>query len=169
MNVISQTVWHRRGTSVLWDPAALALVTPVQSVLSLRGFFDLCRVWPDALPSSGGRCADVAGLDACLDSMAAEDARAWLDGQLRPKLIAYQSRYDGSALIFWVAGGADRITTGIADGTVWMNRAASVAEDPIDLGSGLWGGAAGTVSKLASGNDTGTGARTIGLYVPRIS
>ena len=168
MNVISQQVWHRRGTSVVWDPAALALVTPVQSVLSLRGFFDLCRVWPDDLPS-GRRCAVVAGLDACLDSMAAEDAREWLDGQLRPKLIAFQTKYDGSAVIFWVAGGADRITTGIADGTVWMNRAASVPEDPIDLGSGLWGGAAGTVSQLASVNDTGPGARNIGLYVPRIS
>ena len=168
MNVISQQVWHRRGTSVVWDPAALALVTPVQSVLSLRGFFDLCRIWPADLPL-GRRCAVVAGLDACLDSMAAEDAREWLDGQLRPKLIAFQTKYDGSAVIFWVAGGADRITTGIADGTVWMNRAASVPEDPIDLGSGLWGGAAGAVSKLASVNDTGPGARNIGLYVPRIS
>ena len=87
MNVISQTVWHRRGTSVPWDPLALASVTPVQSVLSLRGFFDLCRVWPDALPSARGRCAVVAGLDACLDSMAFDDARAWLEGHLRPKLL----------------------------------------------------------------------------------
>jgi hypothetical protein len=75
-------------------------------VLSLRQLLRMIGQWPDDLPSNKGGTMVVAGLDACLDLMAPEQADAWLGNVLKHAILSFQDAYQGeAALVFWLPVG----------------------------------------------------------------
>jgi len=134
------TVWQRRGISWLWSAEALASVANAAEVLSLRQLFQVCRSWPDELPSNGGNTLVVAGLDACLDLLRPEDAETWLGGEVKEAILAFQEAFSGElALIFWLPDGKRRFHINSATDAVTWRCAAPHSADSLDFGRVLWG------------------------------
>jgi hypothetical protein len=103
MHLIRDTSWRQRGLSLLWNPRVLFEIASADEALSIRQFFALSRAWPDRLPSVGGNGVVVAGVEGSLDALSPTDAEAWLDQELRPRLLSFQDEYESQAgLILWL-------------------------------------------------------------------
>src|SRR4051794_10071829 len=103
MKPLQGDVWKRRGFSLLWSASALANVAKPGEVISIRQFFGMNRKWPEDLPSNLGASLVVAGLDGCIDLLSPADAEDWLENDLRPVLVNFQSEYGlDAALALWL-------------------------------------------------------------------
>jgi hypothetical protein len=101
MRLIHDTSWTRRGSSLLWGAEALLEITSPAEVVSVRQLFALAEGWPEDLPSGKGNTLVVAGLEGCVDALTPEDAEAWLEQDLRPRMLGFQEEYQGqAALVF---------------------------------------------------------------------
>lgn len=173
MNVLRSRGWMRRGFSLLWEPSVLADVIAPAAVVSIRDFFVLRKAWPENLPGSQGDALVVAGLDGCLDSLSEQDARSWLETDLKSAVLSFQAHYEGqAALILWVASGRTRIGMDLADEEYFWKVGASRDAARLPLGRCLWGGAEADVARILVSTENAPdfdGHSYIGLHHPRIS
>ena len=172
MNLQRDSVWRRRGCSLLWDSAALSTVATPSDVLSLREFFALADDWPESLPGAGGDALIVAGVEGCLDVLSVDDVTVWLETDLKRAVLAFQDHYGGqAALILWLPSGRKRI--GMATATEeYFWGSATGTERRLPIGRCLWAGAESDVARILI-SDTAQpnpdGDAWVGLYHPRIS
>lgn len=173
MQLIRDTSWRHRGLSVLWNAPALFEIARADEAVSIRQFFALSRAWPDELPSVGGDTVVVAGVEGCLDSLAPADAEAWLDQELRPRLLSFQDEYEGQAgLILWLPAGKQRVTMKAATEEYFWRFAPPFGQQDLPIGKLLWGGAEGDAARILDPDERTQdfdGAAWIGLHHPRIS
>jgi hypothetical protein len=134
--------WHSRGTTWLWDEAALPALGPVADAWSLRRWLRTVGQWPNDLPGAGGQVVLVAGLDMALDAQPAADAETWLRDVLKPAVLSFQAAYDGGgALVFWLPTGRNRMKVNSAtDAVTWACGGADHGK-ALDFGRILWGAA----------------------------
>jgi hypothetical protein len=173
MRLVQDSSWSRRGLSLLWGPELLAEVAKPEDVLSIRGFFDLARNWPQDLPSGGGRTLVVAGVEGCVDLLPPAQARIWLEEELRPRVLAFQDEYESqAALVLWLPDGRRRVRMVPAtESYVWV-CAGEWRNETIPLGQCLWSGAESDVGRILDTrekNQDFDGPAWIGLHHPRIS
>src|ERR1035438_4808120 len=102
MKQLLDTVWHRRGTSWLWDDEALAQICLAGEAWSLRQFVQATGLWPEDLPSNASNTLVVGGLDGCLDLLSPSDAENWLGSEMKKSIHSFQDFYDGKRL--WCSG-----------------------------------------------------------------
>ena len=164
--------WPRRGIALLWDAEVLAGLNAPDEVVSLRQFFAMADDWPDDLPAADGDALVVAGLEGCLDVLAGEDARGWLETDLKEALLSFQDFYQGQAgLIFWMPSGRNRISMkGASEAYYWRHRHSGTEGLPI--GRLLFSGAENEVERLLNTDDPHAdydGKHWAGLHHPRIS
>lgn len=162
MRTITDTIWVRRGMSLLWDSSALASVLNIEEAVTLRELFQMSKQWPEDLPSARGDAVGVVGLEAALDCLAPEDAEKWLENSIRPMLLDFQNHYDGQAgLHFWLPGGRSKIKPSFASNSFGWSYPPP-RQCVIPLGRLLWSGAEsesarilkpGTPSQDADGPD----------------
>lgn len=163
--VLIDTVWRRKGISVLWDNQTLTELVANGNAISLRKFFSLYEQgWPeDEMPLINDDMILVAGLDAALDSLSAVDAEDWMKQEVYSRIYDYQSWAQGEyALVIWMTD-QYRWKEDISDNRyTWLCDGKDKGSE-IELGSGIWNGAQKSVRRIE------TGGRWVGLYLDRIS
>lgn len=173
MRLIQDKAWSRRGISFLWGPQLLAEVAKPHEVLSIRGFMAMAKAWPEDLPSGDGRTLVVAGVEGCIDVMEPQEAEAWLEEELRPRVISFQDEYENqTALVLWLPAGRHRIRMSPAGESYLWKCAPPWNNATIELGRLLWGGAESDVGRIldpTERNQDPDGPAWVGLFHPRIS
>ena len=173
MKLHRDRAWTRRGFSLLWDAATLGDIVEPGDVVSIRQFSRMQGSWPEDLPASGGDALVVAGLEGCLDSLSEEDARLWLEQDLKIPILQFQAEYEGAAaLIFWLPSGRRRVTMAGATEEYFWKSSSSKPEHGLPLGRCLWGGAESDVARIIVSDEADPdydGTAYVGLYHPRIS
>lgn len=173
MRLAKDKTWSRRGLSLLWSPELLAEIAKPEEALSIRGFFDLARKWPDDLPSGGGQTLVVAGVEGCIDVLPPSEAETWLEEELRPRVLGFQEEYESqTALVFWLPAGRQRLRmTPATDSYLWL-CAPPWQGQTLPLGRLLWSGAESDVGRIIDPrekNQDADGPAWGGLHQPRIS
>lgn len=173
MRLQRDTGWMRRGVSLLWDAATLSTVVSPTAVVSLRGFFAMRRWWPEELPGKGGDALIVAGVEGCLDALGDDDAREWLETDLKSVILAFQDEYQGqAALILWLPSGRSRISMETATEEYFWRTRATAGGRGFPIGRCLWAGAESDVARIvvsSAPKPDVDGDSYVGLYHPRIS
>ena len=165
--------WSRRGFALLWDADTLAgLVNPAE-VLPMRRFFSLIDRWPDDLPAANGDALVVSGFEGCMDVLDGNDARKWIETDLKEAVLSFQDHYEGQAgLILWLPSGRKRILMkGATEEYYWKHRGAD-NPDGLHIGRLLWAGAENEVERILNTDDRNAdydGKHWVGLHHPRIS
>jgi hypothetical protein len=166
MKQLLDTVWRRRGVSWIWDDVSLNTVAKPGEVLSLRQFVRSDGHWPDDPPSNNGSTMVVAGLDACLDLLAPEEADEWLANDFKRVILSFQDNYQGdAALVFWLPGGQRRIKTQPANDAVIWRCGAPHGDQQIEFGRILWGEAREYPQEILRPE----AAKSVGLFHLRIT
>ncbi len=173
MRSVRDAGWSRRGLALLWGPQALAEMVSPAEVLSIRDFFHLAQRWPESLPSGSGSTLVVAGLEGSLDALAPEDAVAWLEEDVRPRVLSFQTEYESQCgIVFWLPSGRRRIRmVGATEAYSW-SCALPFTDQTLPLGRILWAGAeqdAGRILDPREKDQAIDGPAWIGLHHPRIS
>lgn len=161
--------WARTGLALLWGAEALRDLARPEEILPLRALFGWRDSWPEEPPSNGGRALVAAGLEATLDCLSPDDAKAWLESDLRDLVLGFQDAYQGQcALILWVPSGRDRMKCAPPDDS-WLWAAPGDLWLP--LGRCLFAGAAKDLrpipDPMQGGARDGTGP--IGLHQLRLA
>ena len=166
MKTLLDTVWQRRGTTWLWDEAALPTLGTAGQAWSLRRMLRTASQWPDELPGKDGQAVVVAGLDTALDSLLPADAEAWLAEVLKPAVLSFQQHFGGGgALVFWLPTGRGRIKVNAAsDAVTWACPPPHQAQS-LAFGRILWGAAGEYPQELV----LQPSGRPAGLYHARIT
>lgn len=165
--------WIRRGFTILWEAEALAQVTQLSKVMSMRQFFAMAADWPKELPAGGGDALVVSGFEGCLDVLSRQDAERWIENDLREIILSFQDEYEGQAgLILWTPSGRERISMPGASEEYYWKHSASGSDRGLHIGRLLWSGAENEVERILDSED-GTAdydsEAWIGLHHPRIS
>lgn len=173
MNLQRDSRWMRRGFSLLWDANALSKVVTPREVASLRKFFALAKDWPEMLPGSNGNALVVAGIEGCLDALTDEDAKKWLEIDLKEIILNFQEEYqDQAALILWLPSGRGRISMVRATEEYFWKRNSQRPSSRLPIGRCLWAGAESDAARIivsdAANPDIDSDAY-VGLFHPRIS
>lgn len=166
MKQVLDTVWQRRGVSWVYDDEAFAAVTKASEVYSLRQLLRASVNWPEDLPSNSGNTLVVAGLDACLDLLAPDNADTWLGNELKSAILSFQDEYSGeAALIFWLPKGEQRFRTEMATDAVRWRCSAPHRDHHIEFGRILWGEAREYPQEIVISQ----GGKPVGLFHLRIT
>jgi len=158
-------VWQRKGISVIWDNPVLTELVNDNRAISLREFFSYFEDgWPeDKMSLINDELLLVAGLDAALDTLEAQDAEEWVTQEVYKRIYDFQNWAEGQyALVFWMSK-QDRWKEHLENNRyTWLCDGKDRGKE-IELGSGIWNGAQLSVRKIESNN------RWIGLFLDRIS
>ena len=105
----------------------------------------------------------VAGLDAALDTLEAQNAEEWVTQEVYKRIYDFQNWAEGqSALVFWMSK-QDRWKEHLESNRyTWLCDGKDRGKE-IELGSGIWNGAQLSVRRIESYG------RWIGLFLDRIS
>ena len=163
--ILLDDVWQRKGISVIWDNTILAKLVKDNRAISLREFFSYYENgWPDDdMPFINSDLLLVAGLDAALDTLEAQNAEEWVTQEVYKRIYDFQSWAEGQyALVFWMTK-QDRWKEHLENNRyTWLCDGKDRGKE-IELGSGIWNGAQLSLQKIESDN------RWIGLFLDRIS
>ena len=163
--ILLDDVWQRKGISVIWDNPVLAKLVKDNRAISLREFFSYYEnSWPDDdMPFINNDLLLVAGLDAALDTLEAQNAEEWVTQEVYKRIYDFQNWAEGqSALVFWMSK-QDRWKEHLESNRyTWLCDGKDRGKE-IEMGSGIWNGAQLSVRRIESDG------RWIGLFLDRIS
>lgn len=163
--ILLDDVWQRKGISVIWDNSVLAKLVKGNRAISLREFFSYYENgWPDDdMPFINNDLLLVAGLDAALDTLEAQNAEEWVTQEVYKRIYDFQNWAEGQcALVFWMSK-QDRWKEHLENNRyTWLCDGKDRGKE-IELGSGIWNGAQLSVRRIESDG------RWIGLFLDRIS
>lgn len=163
--VLLDDVWRRKGISVIWDNSVLAKLMQANRAISMREFFSFYENgWPDEkMPFINDDLLLVAGLDAALDTLEAQNAEEWVTQEVYKRIYDFQTWAGGQyALVFWMSK-QDRWKEHLERNCyTWLCDGRDRGKE-IELGSGIWNGAQLSVQRIEYDH------RWIGLYLDRIS
>jgi len=166
LKTLLDTVWQRRGTTWLWDEAALPTVSTAAQAWSLRRLLRTVGQWPDELPGNDGQAVVVAGLDTALDALLPADAEAWLTDVLKPAVLSFQQHFGGGgALVFWLPTGRGRMKVNAASDAVSWACPPPHQGQLLAFGRILWGEGGEYPQELV----LQAGGKPSGLYHGRIT
>lgn len=163
--VLLDDVWQRKGVSVIWDSTVLAKLLKDYRAISLREFFLFYENgWPDGeMPFINNDMLLVAGLDAALDTLEAQNAEEWVTQDVYKCIYDFQNWAEGQyALVFWMSKQDRWIEHLESNRYTWICDGMDRGKE-IELGSGIWNGAQLSVRNIESDG------RCIGLFLDRIS
>ena len=159
------TVWQRKGISVIWDNSILTELIKNNRVISLREFFIYYeKGWPeDEMPFINNDLLLVAGLEAALDTLESSTAEEWVTAVVYKCIYDFQAWAEGEyALVFWMSK-ADRWKEHIEENRyTWLCDGKDRGKE-IELGRGIWNGAQQSVQRVESDG------HWVGLFLKRIS
>lgn len=99
MESMSNSVWQRKGSAVIFDQKSLGSFISHGAVVSLRQ----APAWLKALPDNPpvpGRTILISGLETVIETMAPPVAEDFLTRRVRPLLIHLQNRWTDCGIVF---------------------------------------------------------------------
>jgi hypothetical protein len=166
MDVISNDVWQRRGSSVIFDNDSLRPFIAKGAFVSLRTALSWYADIPSAPPVAGPTVL-ISGLRTIFETMRPSGAENFLRTRVRPLIIELQNRWTSCGLVFeFNADPKSFRVTGFDEMVLYrLNNGVEA-----DLSFGLWrGSASDSVKKLVREGDRPGAGVHIGYYVTRVS
>jgi hypothetical protein len=166
MDAITNTVWQRKGSSIIFDQQSLGPFISDGSVISLRQ----ALAWPDELPIQppvSNRTILISGLETVIETMSPQDADDFLIHRIRPLIIHLQNRWTDYGVVFGFSSHPKSFEeSGMEEEVLFRRR----DRKQVRLSEGLWDGSATVNMKriVREGNQSGEEV-IIGYYVARIS
>lgn len=166
MDSISNTVWQRKGSCVIFDKNSLGEFISSGAAISLRQILGWMQSLP-AAPPVPGKTILVSGLETVLESLSPEESEDFLVRRIRPLLIELQNRWTGCGIVFGFSAHEKAFRETALEEEVLFRRH---DHKEIRLSEGLWDGSATMNMQRIAREDDITGKETrIGYYVSRIS
>lgn len=166
MDSISNNVWQRRGSCVIFDRVSLSPFIANEAMISLRTLLS----WEKGLPVNqpvAGRTIVVSGLETVIETMEPKMAEDFLRQRIRPMLVRIQSVWSETGIVFGFTAHPKAFEETTIEEEVLFKRRGSKS---LRLSEGLWDGTATMNMKriVRDGQKPGE-TETIGYYVARIS
>ncbi len=166
METISNTVWQRKGSCVVFDQFSLGSFIAGDNIISLREALGWIKGVPSVPPVSG-RTILVAGLETMVETLPPEEVNDFLTRRIRPLLIELQNRWTDCAVVFGFSAHEKAFEETSLDEEVLFRRG---DRKKVRLSEGLWDGSATLNMKRIVREDQDSGKeKTVGYYVARIS
>lgn len=166
MNTISNDVWKRKGSSVIFSQESLAPFISSDALVSLRDFLG----WQGCLPSVPPvpeRTILVSGLETVLETMEPDEANVFLVQRIRPLLTDIQNRWTDSGVVFGFSSHPKAFEETSLNEEVLFKRRDMKS---IRLSDGLWDGSATVnMKRVVTEDNQFNSDQTVGYYVARIS
>jgi hypothetical protein len=166
MDMISNTVWQRRGSSVVFDKKCLGPFISAGALVSLREALSWSKGIP-AMPPVVGRTILVSGLETVIETMAPENAEDFLTRRIRPLLLSLQNQWTDYGVVFGFSSHAKAFEETSLDEEVLFRRR---DRKTVRLSKGLWDGSTAlNMKRIVRGGDKPGEEVIVGYYVARIS
>jgi len=166
MEKISSSVWHRKGSCVVFDKKSLGGLIAAEAIISLRQALSWSKGIP-ALPPVDGRTILVAGLETILEVVPPQDAEDFLTQRIRPILISLQNQWTDCGVVFGFSSHARAFEETPFDEEVLFRRR---DRKTVQLSRALWDGSTALNMRriVRDGGKPGEEI-VVGYYVARIS
>ena len=166
METISNTVWQRKGSSIVFDQKSLGPFIADGSVISLRQLLSWTKDLPEN-PPVPGKTILVSGLETIVETMASPEAEAFLSRRVRPLIIDLQNRWNNCGVVFGFSAHRNAFKeTSLEEEVLFQRR----DKKQIRLSEGLWDGSAAiNMKRIVREGDKPESEIIIGYYVARIS
>lgn len=166
METISNTVWQRKGSSIIFDQKSLGPFIADGSVISLRRMLS----WTKGLPINPpvpGKTILISGLETMIQTMVVDEAEAFLSQRIRPLIIDLQNRWSNCGIIFGFSEHSNAFKVTSREEEVLFHRR---DQKEIRLSEGLWDGSATiNMKRIVREGDKLESEIIVGYYVARIS
>jgi len=166
MESISNSVWQRRGSCVIFDQKSLGSFIADGSVISLRQ----ALTWSKGLPASPpvpGRTILISGLETVIETTEPQKAEDFLSCRIRPLLIHLQNRWTDCGVVFGFTSHHKAFEETALEEEVLFRRR---DRKQIRLSEGLWDGSATVnMKRVVREGDQPKEEVIVGYYVARIS
>lgn len=166
METISNTVWQRKGSCIVFDQKSLGPLIADGSVISLRQMLS----WPNILPASplgDGKTILISGLETIIETMDIQEAEDFLSRRIRPLLIDIQNRWNNCGIVFGFSAHSKAFKETSLEEEVLFHRR---DQKEIRLSEGLWDGSATiNMKRIVREGDKPESEIIVGYYVARIS
>ncbi|MBF0302144.1 MAG: hypothetical protein HQK73_03820 [Desulfamplus sp.] len=167
MDTISNTVWQRKGSSVIFDQDSLAPFVKDEAVVSLREALSWMKKLPTTPPVKG-KTIVVCGLETMIETLPEDEIDDFLTQRIRPLIIELQNRWTGNGLVFGFSSHPNTFEESAMQEEVLFKRRGNRIK--VRLSEGLWDGSAAVNMKRIITSERESGQETIiGYYVARIS
>ncbi len=166
METITNTVWQRKGSSVIFDQKCLGSFISNGAVISLRQALAWSKGFP-ANPPVTGQTLLISGLETIIETMEPLVAQDFLTCRIRPLLIDLQNRWPSFGVVFGFTSHHRTFEeTSLEEEVLFRRR----DRKPVRLSEGLWDGSATVNMKRVVREDNQPEEKVIlGYYVARIS
>ena len=164
METISNTVWQRKGSCVIFDQMSLGPFIAEGAVVSLRQALAWSKELP-ANPPVPGRTILISGLETVIETMDIQEAHDFLTSTIRPLLIKLQNSWTDCGVVFGFSSHPKAFEETSLDEEVLFRRR---DQKKVRLSEGLWDGSATVNMKRVVRVDAGEEI-AVGFYVARIS
>lgn len=166
MDTISNTVWQRRGSSVIFDQKSMGRFIREEAVISLRQ----ALFWINGLPSAppvSGRTILISGLETLIETLPPDEAEDFLTRRVRPLIIQIQNSWTDCGVLFGFSAHEKAFEeTALEEEVLFRRRDRHI----IRLSESLWDGSASlNMKRITREADDTEKNLTVGYYVARIS
>ena len=166
MDTITNTVWQRKGFSVIFDQKSLGSFISDGAVISLRQALSWAKGLPGVSPVPGQTIL-ISGLETVIEIMKPQEAEDFLCRRIRPLLIHLQNRWTDCGVIFGFTSHPKTFEETSFEEEVLFRRRDRMQ---VRLSEGLWDGSATVnMKRVVREGDHPEQEVIIGYYVARIS
>ncbi len=166
METISNTVWQRKGSCIVFDQKSLGPFIADGSIISLRQMLSWKKDIPTNPPVTG-KTILISGLETIIETMETEKAEEFLSRRIRPILLNLQNRWNNCGIVFGFTSHSNAFKeTSLEEEVIFHRR----DQNKIRLSEGLWDGS-GTLNmkRIVREGDKPESEIIVGYYVSRIS
>jgi hypothetical protein len=166
MKIITNTVWQRRGSCIVFDQESLGSFISIGAMVSLRQ----ALVWSKGIPVNPpvpGRTILICGLETLIETMNPPEAEDFLRTRIRPLLRLLQREWTECGVVFGFTS-----HTKAFEETSWEEEVIYRRRDrkTVRLSDGLWDGTATmNMNKVVREGEKSGEEVIVGYYVARIS
>jgi hypothetical protein len=166
MDKISNDIWQRRGSSVIFDQKSLAPLITDGAVVSLRQALSWTKCLPAKSPVSG-RTILISGLETIIETQEPKETEVFLTHRIRPLLSRIQDQWTECGVVLGFTSHPKTFEETVLEEEVLFRRR---DRKKVRLSDGLWDGTATAHMKriVREGEQRGEEV-TIGYYVAHIS
>ncbi len=166
MDTISNTVWQRKGSSIIFDQEQLAPFLEKGAVVSLCDALGWMKAFPP-LPPVNGQTIVICGIETMLETLAEDAVDDFLIQRVRPLLMKLQNHWTACGVVLGFSFNPNKFEESPMQEEVLFKRG---TRSKVRLSEGLWDGSATVNMRRIVDIERRPGQEIIiGYYVARIS